>query len=114
MAKALTQAKQSTTQGHLRAVLSSELLHHEVTHVSDALAGISAVNNEHLHVQIVHHKPDPWDEVHLVVWKFDALFAIPIIVFGFNCHANVVSIFKWALVICSSIVFQAASCSAHP
>ena len=26
--------------------------------------------------------------------RVQALFAIPIIVFGFNCHANVVSVFK--------------------
>lgn len=32
-------------------------------------------------------------DVKLFVWSFDALFAIPIVVFGFNCHANVVTIF---------------------
>lgn len=31
--------------------------------------------------------------VRLFRWEFDALFAIPIVVFGFNCHANVVTIF---------------------
>ncbi len=32
-------------------------------------------------------------DVALFRWEFDALFAIPIVVFGFNCHANVVTIF---------------------
>ena len=32
-------------------------------------------------------------DVKLFIWSFDALFAIPIVVFGFNCHANVVTIF---------------------
>lgn len=29
------------------------------------------------------------DDLVLFKWDFGALFAIPIIVFGFNCHANV-------------------------
>lgn len=33
-------------------------------------------------------------EVKLFNWSFEALFAIPIVVFGFNCHANVVTIFS--------------------
>ena len=33
-------------------------------------------------------------EVKLFNWGFEALFAIPIVVFGFNCHANVVTIFS--------------------
>ncbi|BDA50337.1 Putative sodium-coupled neutral amino acid transporter 7 [Coccomyxa sp. Obi] len=32
-------------------------------------------------------------DVKLFRWSFDALFAVPIVVFGFNCHANVVTIF---------------------
>lgn len=34
-----------------------------------------------------------FSDVKLFNWSFDALFAIPIVVFGFNCHANVVTIF---------------------
>ena len=34
-----------------------------------------------------------WDDIKLFNWSYDALFAIPIVVFGFNCHANVVTIF---------------------
>lgn len=34
-----------------------------------------------------------FDDIKLFNWSFDALFAIPIVVFGFNCHANVVTIF---------------------
>lgn len=35
-------------------------------------------------------------DVRLFNWGFDALFAVPIVVFGFNCHANVVTIFTCA------------------
>ncbi len=34
-------------------------------------------------------KEGVFDGVELFKWDFGALFAIPIIVFGFNCHANV-------------------------
>ncbi len=47
-------------------------------------------------LQIVSHRDERWEGVHLFKFDFQALFAIPIIVFGFNCHANVVSIFKCA------------------
>lgn len=35
-----------------------------------------------------------FQDVSLFFLDFKALFAIPIIVFGFNCHANVVTIFS--------------------
>ena len=35
-----------------------------------------------------------WSDVHTFRWDYQALFAIPIVVFGFNCHANVVTIFS--------------------
>ncbi len=38
-------------------------------------------------------------DVKLFNWGYDALFAIPIVVFGFNCHANVVTIFSCAAVL---------------
>ena len=46
--------------------------------------------------QIFRAKEEPWAEVRLFIFDFHALFAIPIIVFGFNCHANVVTVFKCA------------------
>ena len=42
--------------------------------------------------QIAAERRD-FSDVKLFNWSFDALFAIPIVVFGFNCHANVVTIF---------------------
>ena len=44
--------------------------------------------------QIVQRRPQDirYDNVALFHWDFQALFAIPIVVFGFNCHANVVTI----------------------
>ena len=42
--------------------------------------------------QIATERGD-FSDVKLFNWSFDALFAIPIVVFGFNCHANVVTIF---------------------
>lgn len=44
--------------------------------------------------QITSHREAPFGEILLFRWDFGALFAIPIIVFGFNCHANVVTIFR--------------------
>ena len=35
-------------------------------------------------------------DVRLFAWDYEALFALPIVVFGFNCHANVVTIFRCA------------------
>ena len=32
-----------------------------------------------------------WEGVELIKFDFGALFALPIVVFGFNCHANSVS-----------------------
>ena len=37
-----------------------------------------------------------WSDVHTFRCDYQALFAIPIVVFGFNCHANVVTIFSCA------------------
>ena len=45
--------------------------------------------------EIVMEREDLSD-VKLFRWTFDALFAVPIVVFGFNCHANVVTIFTCA------------------
>ncbi len=36
----------------------------------------------------------PLDGVELIRFDFGALFALPIVVFGFNCHANAVAIFQ--------------------
>ena len=38
-------------------------------------------------------RESPFEDIKLFRWEFGALFALPIIVFGFNCHANVVTIF---------------------
>ena len=38
---------------------------------------------------VMARKEGVFDGVELFRWDFGALFAIPIIVFGFNCHANV-------------------------
>ena len=46
--------------------------------------------------QITSERPAPFEDILLFRWDFGALFAIPIIVFGFNCHANVVTIFTCA------------------
>eukprot|EP00877_Chromochloris_zofingiensis_P003558 jgi/Chrzof1/13202/Cz07g24080.t1 len=45
-------------------------------------------------VQIVQHRDPPFEGVNLFVWDISALYAVSIIVFGFNSHANVVSIFQ--------------------
>ena len=42
---------------------------------------------------IAAERAAPFEDIALFRWDFGALFAIPIIVFGFNCHANVVTIF---------------------
>jgi amino acid permease len=36
-------------------------------------------------------RKSPWEGVELIKFDFGALFALPIVVFGFNCHANSVS-----------------------
>jgi len=38
-------------------------------------------------------REDPWEGVELLHLDLRAMFALPIIVFGFNCHANAVPIF---------------------
>ena len=45
--------------------------------------------------QMVTERGDRAD-IKLFHWDYQALFAIPIVVFGFNCHANVVTIFSCA------------------
>jgi len=35
-----------------------------------------------------------WEGVELIRLDWGALFALPIVVFGFNCHANAVAIFQ--------------------
>lgn len=46
------------------------------------------------HQQIALQRPDLMAGVRLFEMDYDSLFAIPIVVFGFNCHAMVVSIFQ--------------------
>eukprot|EP00884_Botryococcus_braunii_P010874 jgi/Botrbrau1/19789/Bobra.0124s0037.1 len=43
--------------------------------------------------QIVADRVPHFSNVKAFQWNFGALFALPIVVFGFNCHANVVTIF---------------------
>lgn len=43
-------------------------------------------------LQAITAKPDPWAGVTLLNTDIQALYAISIVVFGFNCHANVVSV----------------------
>ncbi len=43
------------------------------------------------YMQMVDRWPDPLQGVDLVRWDMSALYALPIVVFGFNCHANVSS-----------------------
>lgn len=47
---------------------------------------------------IVHARPVEfrYEHVALFHWDIRALFAIPIVVFGFNCHANVVTVMTCA------------------
>ena len=47
---------------------------------------------------IVRSRPEliRYDHVAWFHWDFNALFAIPVVVFGFNCHANVVTIMTCA------------------
>ncbi|KAG2435521.1 hypothetical protein HYH02_011815 [Chlamydomonas schloesseri] len=45
-------------------------------------------------MQIALQRPDLMTGVELFRADYDSLFAIPIVVFGFNCHAMVVSIFQ--------------------
>ncbi|PNW81882.1 hypothetical protein CHLRE_06g264450v5 [Chlamydomonas reinhardtii] len=45
-------------------------------------------------MQIALQRPDLMAGVRLFEMDYDSLFAIPIVVFGFNCHAMVVSIFQ--------------------
>jgi hypothetical protein len=40
--------------------------------------------------QAVKARKDPWEGVDLIRFDYGALFAVPIVVFGFNCHANAV------------------------
>lgn len=42
---------------------------------------------------ITSEREAPFQDIRLFKFDFGALFALPIIVFGFNCHANVVTIF---------------------
>ncbi len=44
-----------------------------------------------LGLQAVKLREDPWEGVDLIRFDYGALFAVPIVVFGFNCHANAVS-----------------------
>lgn len=44
-------------------------------------------------VQAVASRPDHFDGISLFNFDVKALYSISIVVFGFNCHANVVSVF---------------------
>jgi hypothetical protein len=43
-------------------------------------------------LQAVSARPDPWAGMKLFNTDIQALYSISIVVFGFNCHANVVSV----------------------
>ena len=43
-----------------------------------------------------------WDDAQLINFNLQALSAVPIVVFGFNCHANVVTIMSCAPLAASS------------
>ena len=43
--------------------------------------------------QTVFNRPDRWANIQLFHFDIQALYAISIVVFGFNCHANVVGVF---------------------
>lgn len=54
-------------------------------------AGVVAVVGS---MQAYSRWPNPMEGVALIKWDLAALYAVPIVCFGFNCHANVVSIFS--------------------
>eukprot|EP00798_Chlamydomonas_sp_ICE-L_P004856 gene4856-34615_t len=39
-------------------------------------------------------QPDPLDGIVWLKWDIGVLYALPIIVFGFNCHTNIITIFQ--------------------
>lgn len=43
-------------------------------------------------MQITLSRAEPWENVSLFHVDIKALYALPIVVFGFNCHANVVTV----------------------
>lgn len=43
--------------------------------------------------QVFRARPNPWGDIQLFGVDVQALYAVSIVVFGFNCHANVVSVF---------------------
>ncbi|KIY99600.1 AAAP family transporter: amino acid [Monoraphidium neglectum] len=43
--------------------------------------------------QAVAARPDPWAGISLIKLDAGALYALPLVIFGYNCHANVVSVF---------------------
>eukprot|EP00775_Hariotina_reticulata_P008954 gene8954-9130_t len=43
--------------------------------------------------QTVINRPDRWGNIQLFHFDIQALYAVSIVVFGFNCHANVVGVF---------------------
>lgn len=51
-------------------------------------------------LQAVSARPDPWAGVTLFNTDIQALYSISIVVFGFNCHANVVSVSGGARRVC--------------
>jgi sodium-coupled neutral amino acid transporter 7/8 len=44
-------------------------------------------------LQAVAARDEHWADIKLFHFDIQALYAISIVVFGFNCHANVVSVF---------------------
>ena len=58
--------------------------------------------------QMVTERGD-WADIALFHWDYQALFAIPIVVFGFNCHANVVTIFSCATLNSSALLLVPAA-----
>ncbi|KAI8469768.1 MAG: transmembrane amino acid transporter protein-domain-containing protein [Monoraphidium minutum] len=44
-------------------------------------------------IQTAAARPDPWAGISWIHWDAPALYAVSLVIFGFNCHANVVSVF---------------------
>ena len=64
--------------------------------------------------QIVAARPPGhhFDDVALFHANFHSLFAIPIVVFGFNCHTNVVTIMMCAALLLCCLTIARSGCNA--
>lgn len=54
-----------------------------------AMVGIVSFRN----LEIITHEPDPWDQVQALNWSLDFLAAVPIVIFGMQCHCQVITVF---------------------